>query len=62
MRIEFGSIFSCDLHGIAAQSDYNHCVNGSKAVIAKKKDLVWDQFCGYNEFIPVQNMTEKVGI
>ncbi len=40
MQIEFGSIFSYDLHGIAAQSDCNHPVNNDTAAIAKKKDLV----------------------
>ncbi len=62
MWIEFGSIFSRDLHGIAAWSDCNRCVNDNTAAIAKVKDLVWDEFRGYNKFIPVQNVTEKVDV
>ncbi len=52
--------FFARLHGITARNDCNCRVNDNIAAIAKKEDLVWDQFRSYNKFIPVQNMTEKL--
>ncbi len=76
MQVEFGSIFSRALHGIAAWSDCKCRMNDNTDAIAGayqckkhegiklrlKRNTFECPFRGYNKFIPVQNMTEKVDV